>query len=139
MILGNFSLTRFPVLIVSLALFPLGACKQEKQSRPSFTPNTGQIQVLNGCGASGAAEVFRDYLIEQGFDIIEFGNAQGWNYPKTLIIARAGEDKVARSLAHVLNTDRLLHLKDPDALVEATVIVGKDHEELVRQWQRPKH
>jgi LytR cell envelope-related transcriptional attenuator len=93
---------------------------------------------LNGCGTAGAAEIFRDFLIDNGFDIIEFGNAQGWNYPKTMVIARTEDDKVARSLAQVLNTERILHLKDPDALVEATVIVGKDHEELVRQWQKPK-
>lgn len=113
-------------------------CQREIATPPPFIPNTGQIQILNGCGTSGAAEVFRDFLIDEGFDIIEFGNAQGWNYPKTMVIARSDDDKVARSLAQVLNTDRILHLKDPDALVEATVIVGKDHEELVRQWQRPK-
>jgi hypothetical protein len=123
-------------LFVVLALSVLTACRQEAVMPDVFVPNTGQIQVLNGCGTSGAAEVFRDYLIDKGFDIIEFGNAPGWNYPRTLVIARNKDDKVATSLARVLNTDRLLHLKDPDALVEATVIVGKDHEELVRQWQK---
>lgn len=114
------------------------SCRQETKAPAPFIPNTGQIQVLNGCGMTGAAEVFRDYLIDKGFDIIEFGNAPGWNYPHTLVIARTRDDKVARSLSQVLETKKLLHLNDPDALVEATVIVGKDHEELVRQWQRPK-
>jgi hypothetical protein len=121
-----------------MLVITLAACRKEETPTPTFIPNTGQIQVLNGCGTSGAAEVFRDFLIDEGFDIIEFGNAPGWNYPKTMVIARTGDDKVAKSLAQVMGTDRLLHLKDADALVEATVIVGKDYEELVRQWQRPK-
>jgi hypothetical protein len=120
---------------ISLSIFQ--ACQKQEAPPPPFVPNTGQIQVLNGCGIAGAAEVFRDFLIDEGFDIIEFGNAPAWNYPKTMVIARTGDDKVARSLAQVMGTSRLLHLKDADALVEATVIVGKDYEELVRKWQRP--
>ncbi len=127
-------------LILALISIGLGVwgCNRESAAPPAFLPNTGQIQILNGCGTTGAAEVFRDFLIDEGFDIIEFGNAHKWNYPNTLVIARTDDDKVARSLARVIRTERVLHLKDPDALVEATVIVGKDHEELVRQWQKPK-
>ena len=122
---------------IILTLWVMG-CKEKPAPEPLFVPNTGQIQILNGCGISGAAEVFRDFLAEEGFDIIEFGNASTWNHPHTLVVARTGEDKVAQSLARVLKTPNLLHLQDPDALVEATVIVGKDYEELVRKWQRQK-
>ena len=77
-------LTRFPrtILIVStLSLCVFTACrKQEKtEAAPAFKPNTGQIQILNGSGKSGVAESFRDYLINLGFDVIEFGNARNWN------------------------------------------------------------
>lgn len=119
----------------TVLLFP--ACKQEEKPVP-FIPNTGQIQILNGCGKPGAAEQFRNYLTERGFDIIEFGNAGTWNYAHTLVIARTGNEPVARDLAKVLETDNLIHLSDPLALVDATVIIGKDYEELSKRWQRAK-
>jgi hypothetical protein len=116
-------------------LFP--ACKEEAKPVP-FIPNTGQIQILNGCGKPGAAEQFRNYLTERGFDIIEFGNAGSWNYAHTLVIARTANEPVARDLAKVLETDNLIHLSDPLALVDATVIIGKDYEELSKRWQRAR-
>lgn len=102
-----------------------------------FRPNTGQIQVLNGSGRPGQAENFRNYLTGRGFDVIEFGNARSWNYEHTLVIARTEADTIARDLAKVLGTDRVVHLLHPASLVEATVIVGKDHKELMRTW--PQH
>lgn len=123
-------------LAVSAALLIPG-CKQEEKAVP-FIPNTGQIQILNGCGKSGAAEQFRNYLTDRGFDIIEFGNAGSWNYAHTLVIARTGNEPVARDLAKVLDTDNLIHLSDPLALVDATVIIGKDYEELSKRWQKVK-
>jgi hypothetical protein len=123
-------------LAVSAALLIPG-CKPEEKPIP-FIPNTGQIQILNGCGKSGAAEQFRNYLTDRGFDIIEFGNAGSWNYAHTLVIARTGNEPVARDLAKVLDTDNLIHLSDPLALVDATVIIGKDYEELSKRWQKVK-
>jgi hypothetical protein len=123
-------------LAVSAALLIPG-CKPEEKPVP-FIPNTGQIQILNGCGKSGAAEQFRNYLTDRGFDIIEFGNAGSWNYAHTLVIARTANEPVARDLAKVLDTDNLIHLSDPLALVDATVIIGKDYEELSKRWQKAK-
>jgi len=108
------------------------------QTVATFKPNTGQIQILNGTGKSGIADAFRDYLISMGFDVIEFGNAREWNYEHTLVISRATSDSVAREMATALGTTRLLHLQRTTSLMEATVIIGKDYEELMRTWQQPK-
>ncbi len=108
-------------------------CKHETKAA-AFKPNTGQIQVLNGSGRPGQADVFRDYLIERGFDVIESGNARNWNYEHTLVLARTPSDTIARDLAKVLGTDRVVHLQHPASLVEATVIIGKDYKELMRTW-----
>jgi hypothetical protein len=119
------------------ALF-LGGCRKEEPKAAVFVPNTGQIQVLNGCGKGGAAEQFRDYLTSEGFDIIEFGNAPSWNYARTIVVARTANEPVARDLAKVLHTDNLIHLFDPMAMVDATVFIGRDYEELIKRWQKPK-
>jgi hypothetical protein len=123
------------ILIAASAL--LAGC--DKTGQEAFKPNTGQIQVLNGSGKSGMADVFRDFLGGYGFDIIEFGNARHWNYEHTLVIARsAASDRIARDLAKVIGTDRVIHLQEPASLVEATVIIGKDYKELMRSWPQPE-
>lgn len=119
-------------LLLTLAI-GLTGCK-EKTAPPAFKANTGQIQVLNGSGRAGQADVFRTYLIEQGFDVIESGNARSWNYDHTLVLARTASDTIARNLARVLGTSRIVHLQHPASLVEATVIIGKDYKELMRTW-----
>jgi hypothetical protein len=126
-----------PIMVLSLASLALIACK-EKTAPVVFVPNTGQIQVLNGCGKGGAAEQFRDYLTDEGFDIIEFGNAPDWNYAHTIVVARTANEPVARDLAKVLHTDNLIHLFDPMAMVDATVFIGRDYEELIKRWQKQK-
>jgi hypothetical protein len=125
----------FTGLFAAAAL--LGACG--KTEPEAFKPNTGQIQVLNGSGKSGMADVFRDFLGAYGFDVIEFGNARHWNYERTIVISRSGtSDRIARDLARVLGSDRVLHLQQPSSLVEATVIIGKDYKELMRSWPQPE-
>lgn len=131
--------TRLASLAASLAV-GLSACNREEPgpAEEDFVPNTGQIQILNGCGKAGAAEHFRNFLTDQGFDIIEFGNAASWNYNHTLVVARTDNLPVARDLARVMGTDNLIHLADPLAMVDATVFVGKDYEELIKRWQKRK-
>jgi len=108
-----------------LTLFLTGCKKEEKEQK--FIPNTGQIQVLNGCGYSGAAEAVRNYLTLQGFDIIEFGNAEHWNYKETIVVARTNNIIVARDLGKVLKTNNVIQILDTTRMVEATVYVGKDY------------
>jgi hypothetical protein len=125
-------------VLAAFFLLGLASCSREEAANETFVPNTGQIQVLNGCGKSGAAELFRNFLTDQGFDIIEFGNAASWNYTHTLVVARTENLPVARDLAKVMGTDKLVHLFDPLAMVDATVFVGKDYEELIKRWQKRK-
>lgn len=82
--------------------------------------------------------MFRSYLTGLGFDAIEFGNARDWNYPHTLVISRSDPDRIASDMARLLGTRRILHLRNPESLVEATVIIGKDYEELIRKWPKQK-
>ncbi len=133
----------FPIRILPLSTWAgvvvalwLSGCRKEEQR--DFIPNTGQIQVLNGCGKPGAAEQFRNYLSDLGFDVIEFGNAEMWNYERTLVVARTESATIAEDLAKTLHTKNLVHLADTLAMVDATVFVGKDYEELMKRWRNPE-
>ena len=103
------------MILAAMGVFLTLACrKQDAQPPPSFVPNTGQIQILNGCGKSGVAEAFRDFLTGLGFDVIEFGNARNWNYEHTMVISRAPSDRIASDMARMLGTRRVLHLQHPE-------------------------
>ena len=127
------------LLAIGLTSFALLAACQESPPPAVFKANSGQIQVLNGCGRAGLADVFRTHLIEQGFDVIESGNARSWSYEHTLVLARTASDTIARDLARTLGTSRIVHLQHPASLVEATVIIGKDYKELMRTWPQNPH
>jgi hypothetical protein len=124
-----------PIVTLALTLpFGAGGCREKTAKPPAFKPNAGQIQVLNGSGRAGQVEVFRDYLVSRGFDVIETGNAREWNHEHTLVLARIPSDTIAREVAEALGTDRVVHLQNSASLVEATVIIGKDYKELMRTW-----
>jgi hypothetical protein len=123
------------VAAVSLTAL-LFACNDSAAPVNTFKANSGQIQVLNGSGTPGQADVFRAFLIDQGFDVIESGNARSWSYDHTLVLARSVSDTIARHLASALGTQRVVHLNHPASLVEATVIIGKDYKELMKTWPK---
>ena len=120
---------KLPCFLPGIALFLLFACKNKDVAEEVevFKPNTGQIQILNGSGIPGVAEKMRNYLSDFGFDVVEFGNAQSWNYPETIVISRTKKNQIAMDLARILDTDNWFQLIDEAPMVSVTVIVGKDY------------
>jgi len=110
-----------------MVILCLSGCKKDEEAKETFKPNTGQIQVLNACGVSGAAEIMRNFLTEKGFDVVEFGNADYWNFKKTIVVSRIENMAIARDLAKIISTDNLIQLVDSTKMVAATVYVGKDY------------
>jgi hypothetical protein len=123
---------RFFILII-LSICVLLSCRKTEEKEEEFKPNTGQIQILNACGVSGAAETMRDYLTNKGFDIVEFGNARYWNFSETIVVARTENTIIARDLAKLLNTENFIQLIDSSRMVDATVYVGKDYYKRIRK------
>jgi hypothetical protein len=95
-------------------------------------PSIGSIQVLNGCGAPGAADKVADYLRLKKFDVKYIGNAENWNYPFTMVISRTTNMTVARQVASSLKTDRCILLRNGDTTYNVTVIIGPDYGEKIR-------
>ena len=69
-----------------------------------------QMDVLNGCGVSGVADRFTDYLRAHGFDVVELGNYKingqiNYNIDETFVIDRIGNKANAIKIAESLGIE----------------------------------
>lgn len=110
-------------------------------------PRIIRLQILNGCGVDGLAEkmdkAFRESGTEALFDIIDKGNAQVFNFEKTLVIDRKGDEAKSGSfswpaslVAEMLKAgpDQLILQKFSENLldIDVTVIVGADYQDILK-------
>ncbi len=104
--------------------------------RPQRLPDGGKIrvEVLNGSGVSKAGLGLAEMLRKKGFDVVEIDNAPE-RHDSTVVIDRVGEDRWAQAVAKRLGVERTVRQRNPDLLVEVTVILGLDRAELYRrEW-----
>ena len=92
----------------------------------------GVVEVLNGSGVKGAANLVAHRLQDKGFDVVKVGNAPDKNYQHTLVAVRRPGTAVGDRVAATLNVHRLLPYYNENLLVDATVYVGQDYQELLR-------
>lgn len=95
-------------------------------------PSVGKIQVLNGCGADGAALIVKEFLRKRNFDVKSTGNAPMSNYQSTLVASRTRDMSIARQVADALHTDNVFLMRAQDTLYNVTVYVGADYKDRAR-------
>jgi hypothetical protein len=95
-------------------------------------PSIGKIQVLNGCGVDGAANIMADFLRSKKFDVKNIGNAPLSNYPATLVVSRRKDSAVARQVAGALGAGPAILIRNGDEMYDVTVFVGTDFHERIR-------
>jgi hypothetical protein len=121
-------LTYFSKLALSFTaiatLFIFESCKDKNLENQTFE---GSIQVLNGCGAGKVTENIREKLMQSGFDVVETGNADFWNFEETIVAVRNPHWPYAKQLAATLKTKNIILLENSDKLMDATVYIGKDY------------
>jgi hypothetical protein len=123
---------------------------QPDVSIESMPPETIRMQIKNGCGVNGAAEsmarAFMQTASDAMFDIIDRGNAETFNFEKTLVVDRKGDpvnsdaySKAALMVAGKLGAgeDQLVLQKLSDNLldIDVTVIIGADFESVLKKLQ----
>ena len=88
-----------------------------------------QVEVRNGCGVSGLAEGMRQFLRQEGFDVVEVGNHSSFNQAQTIVVDRVGNLEAARRVAASLGLpeDRVSQELRQDYFLDASVIIGKDY------------
>lgn len=84
------------------------------------------VEVLNGCGARGAAKFVAQELRRVGFDVVRIANAEDFVYPETVVIDRCGSMERAREVARSMGCERVVQQVATDAYLDVTVILGAD-------------
>lgn len=90
-----------------------------------------RVQVRNASGIPGAAAQVTEYLREAGFDVVDFGNAEEFDEPRTVVIDRVGARDRALEVAAVLRGVPVRSEVDTSLYLDVTVLVGRDAEALI--------
>ncbi len=88
-----------------------------------------QVEVLNGCGVSGIADRFTDYLRENDVDVVKTGNYIQFDIDETIVIDRIGNKANSNYVAELLNVrqgNSITQINN-DYFVDVTVIIGRDY------------
>jgi len=111
---------------VSLVMRRKGGDREDSGRAGDF-----KVEVLNGCGETGVAEMFRRVLVEKGFDVVVVSNAESFDYPVTLVKDRCGNPAYARAVSGALGGVPVIRAEDTTRLLEVTVIVGRDYRSIL--------
>lgn len=95
--------------------------------RPELAPRSIKVQILNGSGIKGAAFIARSRLIKNGFNVMEFGNAESQDYEETVVFDRCGLGRKAFEVANALKCKNIYPKINRNLLVDVTVIIGRNN------------
>ncbi len=133
-ILINVSIFLLAAVIIFMAysLYIKLSYKGEREPIPSEARGAEdivQVDVRNGCGVSGVADRYTDYLRSKGFDVAEIGNYVSTDVDQTLIIDRIGNMDNAYKVAKALGVreENVIPQHNKDYFIDVTVVIGKDY------------
>lgn len=91
-----------------------------------------QVDVRNACGVSGLAGETRNFLRQQGFDVVEVGDHSNRDLAHSMVVDRAGDLRTAQKVARALGIpdDRVVQDIRESYYLDVSVLVGKDYEQL---------
>ncbi len=91
-----------------------------------------QVEVLNGCGASGVAGRATGFLRDHDVDVVGSGNYADFEQEHSLVIDRVGNRAAALRVAALLGIDEAYVRSEPGEsyYLDASVVIGRDYETL---------
>ena len=100
-----------------------------EKEHPKAPQRAIQLDVLNGCGARGAAARFTTFLRSAGFDVVEMKNYKVSTVPRTLVVDRIGDLAASRRVAAALGIaeKNIIQQINSDYFVDVSVIIGGDY------------
>ena len=85
------------------------------------------VLVLNGCGSERVGLRTARYLRARGLDVVDFGNAESFDYAETIVVDRAGDMGAAIEVARMLRIPNVIQQIPETPLEDIVIIVGADH------------
>jgi hypothetical protein len=104
--------------------------EQKKNITKKFVPTEMiQVEVLNGCGVSGLADIFKDFLRKKNIDVVSSGNYTNFDVEQTIIIDRIGNKKKAEYVAGLLGVpkSRVITRINKDYFLDVSIVLGRDY------------
>jgi hypothetical protein len=104
--------------------------EQKKNITQKFVPTEMiQVEVLNGCGVSGLADIFKDFLRKKNIDVVSSGNYTNFDVEQTIIIDRIGNKKKAEFVAELLGVarSRIITRINKDYFLDVSIVLGRDY------------
>jgi hypothetical protein len=92
-----------------------------------------QVRMLNGCGISGAANIFTDALYYENILVVSTGNAGSFNYNKSVIIVKKDNQIDLTRLMKMTGIEDYTYALSEKETVPFLIIIGKDYEELIKR------
>ena len=92
-----------------------------------------QISIENGCGKYGIAKLYTNFLRKKGYDVIDFKNADNFDYENTqLIFHNRNYSAYSNEIADLLkiNPKYIKYNFDENIYYHATLILGKDYNKI---------
>lgn len=88
-----------------------------------------QVDVRNGCGVTGVADRYTDFLRKKGFDVADTGNYISSDIDETIVIDRIGNMANAFEVAKALGVKKqnIIQQLNKDYFIDVSVIIGKDY------------
>lgn len=102
--------------------------EEEIEDRDKLIAEGAKIIVHNGSTVGNLAAQTSAFLKEQGLQVVEFGNAERFDYPTTIIVDYAGKDHTVQYLARLLNVteDNIQHFTGSQSEIDIRLIIGAD-------------
>lgn len=108
-----------------------GLDQNSSESVPAIDRSRIRVEVRNGSGASGAAGKVTAFLRDEGFDVVDYGNADRFDYERTHIIDRVGTSAEAREVATFLPGVPIESRPDSTLFLDVTIVIGHDLESVL--------
>lgn len=104
-----------------------GPAARSSARAPTLDRSRIRIEILNAARVPGLADRMTRLLRSRGFDVVNYGNADGDPRARTTILDRLDNPAYAREVARELPGAPIRRELAPEGLVDVTVVLGLDH------------
>ncbi len=118
------------ILFLCLTIILRTLPNEEIQKIEQIPFNEITLQVLNGCGKKRLAREVRNVLIDKGFDVLSFDNAEKFLYEKTVIIIRNMNYDKFNMLYKEVPVQKVYMQINEHSLYDFIIIIGKDYKRI---------